>query len=93
MFQSAVCAVSWGGSLPRTVSLIVLVLWDPERKASLVTRASCSRDVPWVEAAKTRTLDVKTEILDIKTRTPDVCNNSPLGDSGAVEPGRGGMQG
>ena len=30
VFQSAVCAVPWGGSLPRIVSLIASALWGPE---------------------------------------------------------------
>lgn len=62
------------GSLPRTESLIVIVLWDPGTQAPLAFRAKWSRGTQWTVAAN--------------TGPPDRCRSSPLGDTGVLEYGR-----
>ena len=52
IFQSAVCAVPWGGSQPNTFSLIVIGLWGSRMQALLAMRARQSRIVPWAPDLK-----------------------------------------
>ena len=42
----SLCSTLEGGSLPRTISLIVKVQWDPGMQAPLATRGRQSRTVP-----------------------------------------------
>ena len=42
VFQSAICAVTAGGSLPRTDSEIIVTLWDQGKQSCLATRATGS---------------------------------------------------
>ena len=57
VFQSAVCAVPWGGSPPTTVSPIVTNLWHPRTQASLGSRARRSKGAPWAAATRPRVSD------------------------------------
>lgn len=72
------CPGSGSQLSPLLPSLIVTVPWDPKTQAPpppLATRARCLRGSPWVAAAK---------ILGTH-----VSKSAPLGDTGAVEHGRG----
>lgn len=55
MFQATVCA----GNLPKTVFLILIVLWSPGKQAPLATRARQSRVIPCVNCTHKLALVVK----------------------------------
>lgn len=71
----------WGGSLPRSVSLIDKVSWDPRKQGSMISRARQASvggsDKIWVSRLKKQTNKNKTEV-------PVVCRSSLLGDAGTV---------
>lgn len=49
------CSAPGVGSLPRTISPVAIVLWDPGMQAILATKAKWSRGVSWAVMAKIRT--------------------------------------
>lgn len=70
-----ICAVPWGGRLPRTVSQIAAVLWDPGAQAIRVRQ---SRDVPQAAAAKMRS-SCKNEVTQSKNQVPHVTTRVLVG--------------
>lgn len=82
VFQFAICALPWGGGLPRSESPIVTIPRDPGKTSAPGLQSQAIKGCPLMAAAKTRSLDVKTG-------APDVCKRSPLGDMGTLEYGRG----
>lgn len=68
-----------GSSLPRTISWIFIVPWDPGTQVCLATKGHQGAHPTVIE----------TESPDIKTRTADVGKSSHPGNTGASGCGRG----
>lgn len=58
--SALVCEERQGSSLPRTISWIVTVPWDPGAEAHLASRTKRSRDTRCIAVTETKSRDVKS---------------------------------